>query len=86
MERCTVEDERANEPMVRRVSTARRWAEYLVAILAGNVVYLFIEPNLPVPLRHQMFRVDVGLGIDFLICVAVYGLVRLAGGRGDIRR
>jgi hypothetical protein len=81
-----VQGEEANEPMGSRVSTARRWAEYLVAILAGNIVYLFIEPDLPLPLRHRMFRVDLGLAIDFLICVGVYGLVRLARGRGDIRR
>lgn len=78
-----MEGEGANDTMVSRVSTARRWAEYLVAILAGNVIYLFIEPDLPFLLRHRMFRVDLGLAIDFLICVAVYGLVRLVRGRSD---
>lgn len=72
--------------MVSRVSTARRWAEYLVAILAGNVIYLFIEPDLPIVLRHRMFRIDPGLAIDFLICVAAYGLVRLARGSREGRR
>ena len=65
------------------VSTARRWAEYLLAVLAGNIIYLAIEPQLPNPLRHRMFKVDLGLAIDFLICVALYGVVRLARGPGN---
>jgi hypothetical protein len=58
------------------VSTSRRWAEYLVAVLAGNIAYLFLEPELPPVMRHRMFRVDLGLAIDFLICVAIYIAVR----------
>ena len=71
---------RGREDIERRISgvtLARRWAEYLVSVLAGNVVYLFIEPGLPPALRHRLFRIDVGLLIDFLICVGIYGLVRL---------
>lgn len=59
------------------ISTARRWAEYLVAVLAGNIAYLFIEPELPDVMRHRMFRVDLGLAIDFLMCVGIYGIVRM---------
>lgn len=55
----------------------RPWAKYLLAILGGNVVYLLITPYLPVPLQHQTFRVDWGLGLDFVLCVALYGLIRL---------
>ncbi len=62
------------------VSIMRRWAEYLVAILTGNIVYLFLEPHLPIPLRHQMSRIDPGLGLDFLLCVAIFGVVRTARG------
>jgi len=59
-------------------SLARRWGEYLVAILVGNIIYLFIEPQLPNVMRHRfgMFRVDLGLGVDFFICVVVYAVVR----------
>lgn len=66
-----------------RISTARRWAEYLVAVLGGNIIYLAMEPGLPLPFRHRMFQVDLGLALDFLICVALYGLVRLFRGSGD---
>jgi hypothetical protein len=69
--------EETNERVETGVSNSRRWAEYLVAVLAGNVAYLFIEPQLPTAMRHRMFRVDLGLAIDFLMCVAIYGLVRL---------
>ena len=62
------------------ISTARRWAEYLVAILGGNILYLAVEPQLPSFLRHRMFQVDLGLALDFLICVALYGLIRLVRG------
>jgi hypothetical protein len=72
--------EETNERMESTISTSRRWAEYLVAVLLGNVAYLLVEPQLPATMRHRMFRVDVGLGVDFLICVAIYAVVRLARG------
>lgn len=64
------------------VSTARRWAEYLVAVLGGNIVYLALEPELPTLFRHRMFQIDLGLALDFLICVGLYGVVRLFRGSG----
>jgi hypothetical protein len=67
------------------ISTTRRWAEYLLAVLSGNVIYLAIEPQLPIPLRHRMFQIDLGLALDFLICVALYGLIRLARGSDQAR-
>jgi hypothetical protein len=72
------EHERMDEQNTGEVSLVRRWSEYLVAILAGNIVYLFAEPQLPTALQHRVSRIDLGLGIDFLICVAAYGAVRLA--------
>jgi hypothetical protein len=72
------DQEHTNSESSGAVSTARRWGEYLVAVLGGNIVYLAIEPQLPVALRHRMFQIDLGLAIDFLICVVLYGFVRLA--------
>jgi hypothetical protein len=58
--------------------TLRRWLEYLVAILLGNAIYyLSLLPHLPEPLLHQGFQTDWGLLVDFVVCVAVYGLIRL---------
>jgi hypothetical protein len=59
-------------------ATLRRWLEYLVAIILGNVIYYFsLVPHLPEALRHQGFQVDWGMALDFVVCVAVYGLIRL---------
>jgi ABC-type uncharacterized transport system permease subunit len=58
--------------------TPRRWLEYLIAILIGNVIYYFsLVPHLPIALRHQGFQMDLGVVVDFVVCVAVYGLIRL---------
>jgi hypothetical protein len=60
-------------------TTLRRWLEYLIAILIGNAIYYFsLVPHLPEPLRHQGFHVDLGMLVDFVICVGVYGLMRVA--------
>ncbi len=64
----------------------RRWAEYLIAILGGNIVYLWLQPRLPLALQHQTFRVDAGLGVDFAICVGIYGLIRLFAPRKALLR
>jgi hypothetical protein len=69
-------DEKLTETAKR--SRLRRWVEYLAAVLVGNAVYFFsFSPYLPETLQHQVFRIDWGLGLDFLTCVAVYGLIRL---------
>jgi H+/gluconate symporter-like permease len=72
--------------------TPRRWIEYTIAILAGNALYFFVlYPGMAPVLQHQPFRFDLGLVVDFLCCVAVYGAIRLGvaharrwsnGGRG----
>jgi len=57
--------------------TPRRWVEYLVAILAGNAIYFAVLlPNLP-GLGHEPFRLDLGLLVDFAMCVLVYAAIRL---------
>ncbi|HKD11678.1 MAG TPA: hypothetical protein VKE50_06360 [Thermoanaerobaculia bacterium] len=58
--------------------TPRRWIEYTIAILAGNAIYfLVLFPGLGRTLQHQPFRFDLGLVLDFLCCVLVYGVIRL---------
>ena len=59
--------------------TPRRWIEYVAAILAGNAIYfLVLFPALPPVLQHQPFVFDLGLALDFLLCVTVYGVIRMA--------
>jgi hypothetical protein len=58
--------------------TVRRWIEYTAAILAGNGIYfLVLFPSLGKGLQHQPYRFDAGLVLDFICCLAVYGVIRL---------
>jgi len=58
--------------------TPRRWLEYLVAIILGNAIYyLSLLPHLPDALKHKLYNPDAGLLLDFLVCLGVYGLIRL---------
>jgi hypothetical protein len=58
--------------------TVRRWVEYTAAILGGNAIYyFFLLPHLPLALRHREFLLDWGSATDFVVCLAVYGLIRL---------
>lgn len=59
-------------------ATPRRWLEYLVAIISGNGIYYFsLFRHLPESLQHQGFQMDMGSLVDFLVCLAMYGLIRL---------
>ena len=48
----------------------------LFAILLGNLVYFLVQPYLPDVLVHQRLQVDVGLIVDFSVCLLVYTLIR----------
>ena len=50
----------------------------LLAVVLGNVVYLLMVPSLPLAARHQPFRLDLGMVVDFWFCVVAYGLIRTA--------
>jgi hypothetical protein len=55
--------------------TARRWIEFAVSIAVGNAIYyVLLFPGL----RHQPFRLDAGLLVDFALCLLVYVVIRLA--------
>jgi hypothetical protein len=59
-------------------ATPRRWVEYLLSILLGNAIYYFsLSPHLPPVLRHPGTTLDWGVLTDFVVCAAVYGLIRL---------
>jgi len=45
----------------------------LAAVLAGNALYfLLLGPRLPEWAWHRPFALDIGLILDFAICLAVY--------------
>jgi len=51
--------------------------ETFLAVLLGNIIYFAAAPHLPPGMQHQLFRIDPGLLLDFLVCVVVFGLIRL---------
>jgi hypothetical protein len=56
----------------------RNLLQSLVAVLAGNAIYFrLLMPVLPPAGRHGVSRLDLGLLIDFAVCVVVYGLISL---------
>ena len=55
----------------------RRFVQPLIAVVAGNAIYFGIERYLPPRAQHHIYQVDWGLAVDFWICLACYGLLRL---------
>ena len=49
----------------------------LVAVLMGNAIYFSTQQFLPARAQHQLYQIDWGLAVDFWICLACYGLLRL---------
>jgi hypothetical protein len=56
----------------------RNFWQSLIAVLAGNLIYYTVERYLPFRAQHQVNQIDWGLAVDFWICLACYGLVKLA--------
>jgi hypothetical protein len=49
-----------------------------IAIVAGNLLYFFLlMSHLPLAGRHRPDRIDLGLIVDFWVCVVIYGLIEL---------
>ncbi|MGH9344705.1 MAG: hypothetical protein ACRD19_13210 [Terriglobia bacterium] len=59
--------------MVLRFS---RWIKYLVAVIAGNILYFKSAPFLPPGARHHRL-VDWGTFVDLWFCLFVYGIIEL---------
>ncbi|HMK28198.1 MAG TPA: hypothetical protein VK473_00840 [Terriglobales bacterium] len=60
----------------------RNFYKSLAAVLIGNAIYfLILMPVLPPAARHGVSlgvpRIDLGLVIDFWVCVVVYGVIEL---------
>ena len=49
----------------------------LLAILAGNLIYYSIQKYLPAAAQHHLYKIDLGLAVDFWFCLVCYGVVRL---------
>ena len=59
------------------VSLSRNFFISLAAVVLGNVIYFLIMPHLPVAAQHRSTRLlpDLGLLVDFWICLVIYGVI-----------
>ena len=48
----------------------------LAAVLAGNLVYFLIMPYLPAAARHRPPHLDLGVLVDFWICLVFFGAIK----------
>jgi hypothetical protein len=48
----------------------------LIAVLAGNAAYFLLLPYLPSSARHVTLHVDLGLAVDFWLCLVALGVVK----------
>jgi len=63
---------------------ATNFVHALAAVLAGNAIYFLLVRYLPLGARHQRSRIDLGMVVDFLICLAALGMIKaIAGRRSD---
>jgi hypothetical protein len=63
---------------VSKQSVVINFLQALVAIVLGNVVYFLLLPSMPAAARHHPLRLDLGMLIDFWLCLVAYGLIRTA--------
>jgi hypothetical protein len=50
----------------------------LAAVLAGNAAYFLLMKYLPPRVRHVPFQIDLGLVVDFWLCLVAFGLIKAA--------
>ncbi len=52
------------------------FVQSLIAVVAGNVVYFLLMPHLPPGARHVPMRFDLGVVLDFWLCLVVLGAIK----------
>lgn len=61
------------------MSVTRNLVAAIVAVIFGNAIYfLALWPYLPPSARHQVYRLDLGLLVDFWLCLASFGVIKLS--------
>ena len=48
----------------------------LAAVLVGNAAYFLLVRYLPARAHHAPFQIDLGMVVDFWICLVVLGLIK----------
>jgi len=54
------------------------FVQSLIAVVAGNAVYFLLMPHLPPAARHDGTRLDLGILVDFWICLVFLGAIKTA--------
>jgi hypothetical protein len=58
-------------------SSASNFLQALVAVVAGNALYFLFEKYLPTPARHVLFKADLGMLVDFGICLILFLTIKV---------
>lgn len=58
------------------VLNANFWKS-LIAVVAGNLLYVVLYSMLPEAAQHRPFKLDLGLLVDLWFCLIVYGFIEL---------
>ena len=61
----------------RKSYLPKNFWQSLIAVVVGNAIYFLFMNHLPRPARHTTFKFDLGLVVDFWICLVIYGLLEL---------
>jgi energy-converting hydrogenase Eha subunit A len=57
-------------------SVVVNFIQSLIAVVAGNIVYLLLMSHLPLAARHVPMRFDLGVVVDFWFCLVVLGIIK----------
>ena len=55
----------------------KNFLQSLIAVVSGNAIYFLAMPHLPRAAQHQYDQLDLGLVVDFWICLVCYGVVSM---------
>ena len=55
---------------------AANFIHALVAVLVGNAAYFLLGRYLPPKARHMPFHIDIGLIVDFWLCLVAFGMIK----------
>ena len=64
--------------------SAANFLHALAAVVGGNVLYFIVEKHLPAPAHHVLFKLDLGMVVDFCICLVFFLIIKALAGRGEI--
>jgi hypothetical protein len=56
--------------------SAANFIQALIAVLSGNAAYFLLVRYLPPQARHAPFHIDLGMVLDFWMCLVAFGLIK----------